>query len=166
MRPVEFHEDIEGFTSRIRLISNYLQMIWRSSVDPRWHYNRIEHLNYDVNTREVMSFDRGNHITMSASKPESVGAPGSELDPFSIPRAGSSSWSSAEDAIEAFYEFLLNSEYSTVKVILDRSIFLLAVRFEGVLQVLDLPFEGIDLDFSLGHPGLYTNLFCIRRHVR
>ena len=79
--------------------------------------------------------------------------------------AGSTSWRLAEDVIHVIHEFLLNGKDSTIEMILERSVFLLAVRFEGGSQVTRSPFEGIDLQLSLGYPGSYLSLFYIRRYV-
>ena len=102
---------------------------------------------------------------MSDTEGSGFGALGSKLLSFSPLRAGSALWRSAEDAIQAIYEILLNIEDLTVEVVLDRSKFLPAVGFEGGFQVSDFPFEGVDLELSLGYPGSCPILFCIRRYV-
>ena len=92
-------------------------------------------------------------------------ARGSKGQPMSPLTAGSTSWRSAEGVIQAIHEFLLNGEDSTVEVIFDPIIFLLAVCFEGGFQVSDFHFKGMDLHLSLGYPGLCPNLFHSRRYM-
>ena len=79
--------------------------------------------------------------------------------------AASTSWCSAEDIIQAICDFLLNDEYSAIKVILDCCILLLALRFKGGFQVSDFHFKGVNLNLPLGYPGSCPILLCIRRYV-
>jgi len=72
--------------------------------------------------------------------------------------AASTPWCSAEDIIQAICDFVLNDEYPAIKVILDRSIFLLALRFEAGFQVPDFHFKGFNLNLPLGYPGSCPNL--------
>ena len=72
---------------------------------------------------------------------------------------------SAEDVIQAICEFLLNGEDLTIEVTLDRSIFLMALRFEGGIQGSDSPFKGEYLNLPLGYPGSCPIHCCVRRYV-
>ena len=77
----------------------------------------------------------------------------------------STSWCSAEEVIQAICDFLLNDEYSAIKVILDCCILLLVLCFEGGFQVSDFYFKGVDLNLPLGYPGSCPILLCVRRYV-
>src|SRR5258706_5924434 len=88
------------------------------------------------------------------------------LLPFAPMTAASTSWRSAEGVIQAICDFVLNDEYSAIEVILDGSILLLALRFEGGFQVADFHFKGVNLNLPLGYPGSCPIFLCIRRYVR
>src|SRR5258706_16045933 len=87
------------------------------------------------------------------------------LLPFAPMTAASTSWRSAEGVIQAICDFVLNDEYSAIEVILDCSILLLALRFEGGFQVSDFYFKGVNLNLPLGYPGSCSILFCICRYM-
>ena len=71
------------------------------------------------------------------------------------------------ERVQAICKFLLNGKDLAIEVLnerLERSTFLLAVRFKSVSQVLDDFFKGINLEFWIGYLAWYLHL-CIRGYV-